>query len=282
VAKADSASEESVPKLTLGQRLLTALPNLQRQPASSKAASPSGTNRGRSNGSSTKSGGDVVKPDAVIEAGSTPTAVTRLRDAFLKPPASGAAKTGAAKTGAAKTADPYADMSVADLRQAMKFLDDRERAIPLLIGPLLAVLDIVLTLVTLHNNPAVGHKNHVDPGSIIALGIGSAVVALLVVLAALFRRRSFTIFALLFAGYGGGLLTMVPAWAVAGWLFIRFNRMQRVVVSRTGGQAAQRQAAAKRRADRQTARPKLGRKDKTPEPSGPAANKRYTPPKPGG
>ncbi|HAM02351.1 MAG TPA: hypothetical protein DCQ30_09035 [Acidimicrobiaceae bacterium] len=272
MARPEGTDDESVPKLTLGQRILTALPNLQRQPhppamrATSTRGGPTPTPR---NGTSADVDGDVVRPDAVIGATGSSASGTRLRDVFLKPPAGATT---------AKS-DAYADMSVADLRQAMKYLDERERGIPLLIGPLLAVLDIVLTVVTLHTNPPVGHKHHADPGSILALGIGSAVVALLVVVAALSRRRSFTIFALLFAGYGGGLVTMVPAWVVAGWLFIRFNRMQKVVVARTGGPAAARQAAAKRRAERSQPRPRLGRKEKTPEPTGPAANKRYTPPK---
>lgn len=275
MARRQGPEEQAPPKLTLGQRILTALPNLQREQnrVASRATTPrpsSTPNEG--NGSSGDGGGDVVKPDAVIDRGTPPTTGTRLRDALLKPPS---------KSAPTKT-DAYADMSVTDLRQAMKYLNERERGVPLLIGPLLAVLDIVLTVVTLHSNPPVGHKNHVDPGSILALGIGSAVVALLVVVAALLRRRSFTIFALLFAGYGGGLVTMVPSWVVAGWLFIRFNRMQKAVVARTGGPAAARQAAAKRRAQRPPARPRLGRKEKAPEPTGPPANKRYTPPKPTG
>jgi len=280
VARREDSEETSLPKLTLAQRILAALPNLQRQPhptttrsAPARSASTRRVSTGTAgNGSAADQDGDVVRPDAVIDSGGSSTTGTRLRDAFLRPPADGA-------RGATKTADPYADVSVADLRQSMKYLDDRERGVPLLIGPLLAVLDVVLTVVTLHANPPVGHKHHADPGSILALGIGSAVVALLVVAAALMRRRSFTIFALLFAGYGGGLVTMVPAWAVAGWLFIRFNRMQKVVVARTGGPAAARQAAAKRRSERPQARPRLGRREKAPEPTGPAANKRYTPPK---
>jgi hypothetical protein len=268
VPKAQGSPEQSLPKLTLGQRILAALPSLEREPSTARSRSAAaGSNR--RNGAAAGADGEVVRPDAVIGGGSSTTG-TRRRDALLRPPAAGTP---------AKPTDAYADMSVADLRQAMKFLDPRERGVPLLIGPLLALLDIVLTVVTLHSNPAVGHKNHVDPGSILALGIGSAVIALLVVVAALLRRRSFTIFALLFAGYGGGLITMVPAWVVAGWLFVRFNRMQKVVVARTGGPAAARQAAAKRRAERQQARPKLGRKEKAPEPAGPTASKRYTPPK---
>ena len=254
--------DQAPPKLTVSQRILTALPNLQRDSA---ARSPDTKRPGGTGGA------EVVRPDAVIDspkAGSAASSGSRLRDAFMKPAPSAGGKS-----------DAYANMSTDELRRAMRYLDDRERIYPLFIGPLLAALDIALTFVTLHSNPAVGHKNHVAPSSIVALGAGSAVVALLVMVAALYRRRSFTIFALLFAGYGGGFITMIPSWFVAGWLFIRFNRIQKVVVARTGGPAAARQRAAKARADR-PARPRLGRKDKTPEPAGPSANKRYTPPKP--
>lgn len=256
-----SPPEQVPPKLTLSQRLLAALPSLQRQP---------GARQGRT--AAANSNDQTVRPDAVIEGNGSktgPATGTRLRGTATK-----------ATSAAGTRSDPYPDMSVADLKNAMKYLDDRERTFPLVIGPLLAILDLVLTVVALHSNPAVGHKNHVNPSSILALGVGSAVVALLVMVAAFYRRRSFTIFALLFAGYGGGFVTMIPSWFVAGWLFVRFNRMQKVVVARTGGPAAARQRAARSRAER-PARPLFGRKDKAPEPAGPPANKRYTPPKPG-
>jgi hypothetical protein len=232
----------------LGQRILAALPSLQRDGPGARAGA---TGRGAHAGDGTGAGRRGV------------------RGALLEPRAAGSAP----------RADPYEDMSVDELRHAMKHLDDRERVFPLFIGPLLAVLDLVLTIVTLHSNPAVGHKGHVAPSSILALGIGSAAVALVVVVAAVFRRRSFTIFALLFAGYGGGFVTMIPSWFVAGWLFVRFNRMQKSLVAKTGGPAAARQRVGRERAER-TGRPFFGRKEKAPPPSGPTPNKRYTPPKP--
>lgn len=252
------------PKLTFSQRLLAALPSLQReQPGGIRPSGDAGTTRSEA----------AVRPDAVIGGGGAKApdngTGTRLRDAFLKPPSDATAP----------RTDPYKDMSVPDLRNAMKHLDDRERVFPLFIGPLLAALDVALTIVTLHSNPAVGHKGHVAPSSILALGIGSAAVAMIVTVAAFFRRRSFTIFALLFAGYGGGFVTMIPSWFVAGWLFIRFNRMQRSLVAKTGGPAAARQRAARNRTGG-ASRPLFGRKDKSPSPTGPAANKRYTPPRP--
>ncbi len=259
-------SKQTLPKLTISQRILAALPNLQRE----KKTPPS------------VNGNQAVSPDEVIDPGASGSAGSRLRGAFVKPPPGPAARASSG-TGAAK-ADPYKDQSNDELRRAMKYLDDRERRVALFVGPVLAALDLALMQVTLHDNPAVGHKNHADPSTIVALGVGSAVLALMVVVAAFYRRRSFTIFALLFSGYGGGIVTMVPSWIVAGWLFVHFNRIQRAVVARTGGPAAARQRAAAARAESKASRPRLtSRRDKAPVPAGPEKNKRYTPPKaPGG
>ncbi|MDE3086064.1 MAG: hypothetical protein KGJ77_04790 [Acidobacteriota bacterium] len=273
------APEGALPKLTLTQRLLTALPDLQRrQRPAAPAKGPAGRNGSGAPNGAHPADRQVVRPDAVSSP-ATATTGSRLRDAFLKPPApSGGQRAGAAWS------NPYAESGVDELRQKMKYLDDRERRIALFVGPLMAALDIAIMLVGLHGNPAHG-KNHVSPSNYYTLGIGSAVLALVVVVAAYFRRRSFTIFALLFSGYGGGLVTMLPSWVTAGWLFVRFNKMQRALTLKTGGppgrQGAGRQRTASGRADA-TARPRLGAKRaKTPEPAGPAPNKRYTPPKPG-
>lgn len=260
VSKAEDApSQQDLPKLTLSQRLLAALPNLQRQ-----APAPP------------RNGAEVVRPDAVIDSSE---ARNGNSGSSAGTKTAGAATRGAARAGASRP-DAYADRSLEDLRGAMKYLDPRERRVAMLIGPVLAALDLALMQVTLHDNPAAGHKNHADPSTIVALGVGSAVLAMLVLVAAFYRRRSFTIFALLFAGYGGGLVTMIPSWVAAGWLFIHFNRYQKVVVARTGGPAAARQRSAQARADRNAKRARPGaRRQKAPEPVGPPQNKRYTPPK---
>jgi hypothetical protein len=250
--------DDALPKLTFGQRILAALPNLQRQPppARPQPAAPTG---GKRSGSTARSdaggnGTDVVQPDAVISPKAATTTGSRLRDAFLKPP----------PQGAKSPTELYAQMSVPDLRHAMKYLDDRERQVALFIGPLVGALDLALMFVTLHqHNPPVGHKGHFDPGQVVALGAGSAVVALLVVVAALF--------------YGGSIVTLVPAWFAAGWLFIRFNRMQKVVVQKTRSASGGKQPAGRANADRNALR--RGRKAKAPEPAGPPPSKRYTPPR---
>ncbi len=267
--------DQALPKLTLTQRLLAALPNLQRDPTASSGKAPSAGPSKAGSQVETEAPGDtdddVVRPDAVIgpNGSNGSTTGSRLRDAFTKP-----------ATGNAKSpSSVYADMSVPELRESMKYLNPQERRIALAAGPLLAVLDLIATAVTIHDNPALGHKGHFDPGTQLVIGVASAVIALMVLVAAYYRRRSFTLFALLFCGYGGGLTTMIPAWFLAGWLFIHFNRMQKVVVRKTGGPAGARQAAAKARAERSPAR--RGSRQKTPEPVGPSPNKRYTPPKPG-
>jgi len=273
------APEGALPKLTLSQRLLTALPDLQRRQAPSPPArGAAGRNGTSGNGSSSTADREVVRPDAVSSPRPATTG-SRLRDALLKPaPAAGGQRAGAARP------NPYADAGVDELRRKMKYLDDRERRIALFVGPLMAALDIAIMFVGLHGDPTHG-KNHVSPANYYTLGIGSAVLALVVVVAAYYRRRSFTIFALLFSGYGGGLVTMLPSWVTAGWLFVRFNKMQRALTVKTGGpagrQGASRQRPASGRAEA-NGRPRLGSKRaKAPEPAGPSPNKRYTPPKPG-
>ena len=280
-----TAPEGAPPRLTLTQRVLAALPDLQRRPRPAPSASPArraatGRNGDGANGSASTADHDVVRPDAVSLPASSTTG-SRLRDAFLKPPSPSAASQ---RAGTARP-NPYAEDSPDELRRRMKYLDEPERRIALFIGPLMAALDIAIMFVGLHGNPAHG-KSHVSPANYYTLGIGSAVLALAVVVAAYFRRRSFTIFALLFSGYGGGLVTMLPSWVVAGWLFVRFNKMQRTLTAKTGGPPGraganrQRQAPAKGAA---AGRPRLGTKrTKTPEPAGPARNKRYTPPRPVG
>ncbi|MHB8681571.1 MAG: hypothetical protein ACYDA2_05695 [Acidimicrobiales bacterium] len=238
-----SPGQPALPKLTLGQRMLAALPNLQR----------TGTARQRLT--------SALKPDAVLDPASRPR-----RAGTSAPAARG------------RFTDTYPDLSVGELRQLMKRLDDRERLIAMVAGPLIAILDLLLTQLTLHNNPPLHHKGHADPGQIVAIGVGSAVIALLVLATAFFRRRSLTLFALLFSGYGGGFVTILPAWIIAGWLFVHFSRMQRSLQAKTGGPAASRADAAKRRAERLEQRRKG--KGKAPEPAGPNPNKRYTPPKP--
>lgn len=251
--------------------MLTALPNLQRE-RPSRAGRAVGAGSSDASGPKGDDDSEAVAPDEVI---GPPAQQRRTSSSRPTAPYRPQAKQ-----------SPYADMSVAEIRAAMKRLDDRERYLPLFVGPVLVALDLLLTAVAIHDNPALHHKNHADPGLILAVGIGSAVIALLVVISAFFRRRSFTIFSLLFGGYGGGLVTMIPAWILAGWLFVRFNRLQKALIAKTGGPAAARQASSQARTQRlEQRRRNLEERRRTgrrtpPVAEGPASNKRYTPPRP--
>ncbi|MHB8437671.1 MAG: hypothetical protein ACYDD4_00705 [Acidimicrobiales bacterium] len=261
----DYRHRPGVPKLTLGQRLLTALPNLDRSRPSTASTAPT-EDRAKSEASEGDNTDEVVTPDAVIAPGGSTASRSRTRA-----PATGVRP------------NPYAEWSPQELKAAMRTLNDRERTLPMLLGPVIAALDFALTAVTLHNNPALHHKGHADPGSILAIGIGTAVLALLVSVSAFFRRRSFTIFALLFCGLGGGYITLLPAWGTAFWLFTRFNRMQKTLVSKTGGVqgARQRNAEARQKArSRSAERVAQRRGSKEAASSAPTTSKRYTPPKP--
>ena len=272
----DALPDDVVPKLSLGQRLLTVLPNLRGGSAGTPASNGADTDL-------TDADPESVVPDEVIDAGGRRTGAPASSQQRREPAqASSARQTG--------RPNPYLDMSVENLRFNMKYLDDRERRYAMIAGPVIAGLDVLLTFLTLRaTNPPVGHKGHYDPTEVLAVGLGSAAVALLVVLCAWFRRRSLTIFALLFAGYGGALTTMIPAWGLAGWLFVRFNRMQKAVQAKTGGRSARgggvpanpRAAArAGSAAARDRSRMPRDRGRKQPAPAGPPASKRYTPPKP--
>lgn len=201
---------------------------------------------------------------------------------------------GAARTTATGRPSPYADWTVEQLQRGMKYLDDNERRLAFLVGPLVAILDIVLTVLALHNHqPHFVHgkvnKLWVNPTETASLGIASAVIASLVVVCAWFRRRSLTLFALLFSGYGGGLLTMLPAWVLAGWYFVHFNRMQKTLrqlagprpSARTSARPTSPRQAARAGASSARARSEARRqRGRQPVPAGPAGSKRYTPPKP--
>ncbi|MFC0082797.1 hypothetical protein ACFFRE_11715 [Aciditerrimonas ferrireducens] len=325
-------SSSSAPRrLSLGQRILTALPTLRppsrpEPPSSSAPAPPAEPRRPAPKAPPTKR-----RPAAQGERADDWR--DRLRDAFLKPPpgiepvkrpprdgdgdqedpetesdapkarktTQGATGRGATKAPAATSTapkargasgrqptkqDPYPQLSSAELQEWIKRLDDRERLFALLAAPLGAALGITVMLVSLHVNPPVGAKGHEDPSTIVTDGVIAIAFAIVVLISALVRRRSFTVFALLFLGYGSGIYGLVPFWGLAGWLFFRSYKMQRALTAR-GEHPRQLRAQQQRR--KKAAGPGqraggglLGRKQPAPEPAGPGPNRRYTPPKPRG
>jgi hypothetical protein len=294
-------TNESVPKLTVGQRILAALPNLERRKPGVRGRAPSSA--GTTDADLTPAGKErdlstafekAIDPDEVISPGddtrtSPGTRPSRLRDAFLKPPPAG--------QGARKT-DPTSTMTNEELTDAIKRLDDRERFYALFAGPLGAAIGLVLTIGAIHFNPAVGHKNHVSENLILFEGVTRVALGGFVVLTALSRRRSFVGFTLLFFG-----TTVLPYgilfWGLGGWMIWRTYHYQKVLTARgvgparggaRGGRRSTQSPRAAARAGATDARDRTrerrasgggrARGRKKPEPIGPPPSKRYTPPKP--
>jgi hypothetical protein len=270
-------SDEPAPRLTIGQRILTSLPNLDRK----KSRSIEGGS------------GNAIQPDEVISPGGDGKGPaqrpSRSRDAFVKAPQTGKN---------APKADPTANMSNDELINMVKRVDDRERFYALFAGPLGAAIAIILTVKNYHLNPAVGHKGHVNPDYILLEGFVSVVLGGIVVLAALWRRRSFVGYTLFFFG-----VTVLPYGilfcGLGGWMIWRTLRYQKAltargVTPRGGGTRASRpstqspRAAARAGSTDARERTRMRRAEaherrrtkKSPEPTGPPPSKRYTPPKP--
>ena len=244
-------------RLTVGQRILAALPQLQRP--SSDEPTP---------------GSSAPVPKATPASKTTPkvtgTWQERLRESLVKP--------APAKSSSADPKRPYKDVPSAELVHGIKYLDDKERKLAFLAAPLGVALTLVVMFETLRSNPAVGHKNHADPTQIVITGLVSILFAAVVVTAAIFRRRSFVVFSLVFLGYGAGPVSMLPLWGLAGWMFLRSTRYQKELTLR--GENPRAQAAAERRERARQRQTGSRRKAAAAKPTGPAQNKRYTPPKP--
>jgi hypothetical protein len=287
------APDGVAPKLTIGQRLLTALPTLQRPvPTTPPAPSPSpraadDANAGESPGQ--EDGDGATSDDSVDRA---PARVGgRIRDSLLgQAPAQGRRR---------PTEDLDA-MSREEIARRIKRIDDRERFLALTAAPLGVLVGVLLTAVTIHINPAVGKAKHVADSTIYLEGGARVLLSGVVVAAAMTRRRSFVGFALLFLGTSmGAPLFALPFWALGGYLIWRVFRYQKALTAkggttgRGGGgraasssrggrvpaspRAAGRAGAAAARARAQSPR-RQGRKE--PTPAGPTPSKRYTPPRP--
>jgi hypothetical protein len=298
----DTPPGNGVPKLTVGQRVLASLPNLQRStpPATPPSSSPTPTGRGGGSAAGKDATADVVSPDEVL-APDAPPPRTGLRDAFLKP-APQRQQRGAPS-----------GMNKEELTHIIKRIDDREKTIALGTAGLGLIVGIALTIIAVHINPAPHHKGHTSSGFIIFEGGARVVLSAVVVLAARNGRRSFVAFALLFLGTSLGSLFALPFWAVGIWLIFRVLKWQRELAALTGSARAantarsagttrapaktasrtgarpdaatrRREAVEQRRrarTERMNARTAGGRRSKKqPEPTGPAPNKRYTPPRP--
>lgn len=303
----------ATPKLSIGQRLLTALPNLQRQPKpvptrpSKRGPAPTASSGDTSGSSGATSGtatsdDDTDASDRAVETttnGASTSVGGRLRDALVKPPPAGNRTRGGEDLDA---------MSREEIAHRIKKLDDRERFLALTAAPIGVAVGILLTTITLHLNPAHYVHGKLNPKyaseSVILLEGGARILLSgLVAATAMSRRRSLVGFSLLFLGTSmGSPLFALPFWGLGGYLIWRVFKYQRALTAKGGapGRARTRPdagAAAARAGGRVPASPRgagragaaaarervrsqRGRGRKEPAPKGPTPSKRYTPPRP--
>jgi hypothetical protein len=268
----------TVPKLTMGQRVLASLPNLQRPPKPPPGPAPARgatTNAGRGT-----NGKGVAVPDEVLEPGDGPAPRGRLRGALTQPP------------GPRKARGAPSGMSKEELTHVIKRIDDREQLLAYSSAVLGVVVGIGLTIALVHLNPPLHKKNHESTGYLELVGVVRVAVAGVVALAAWKRRRSFVAFALLILGTSmtPDALFAFPSGLSAIWMIFRVLKWQKELAALTAearparpgaGRPGRDAAEARRRARAERlrrARPGGRRAKKQPEPTGPPQNKRYTPP----
>ncbi len=300
------AGSEPVAKLTIGQRILTALPNLDRQKPSTRQLSGRGGST-RANVASSRQARDASTGEAdeldetlppngdddggggdgdVEDAKSRPaTGTSRQRDRTGREPASG--------RGAGGSTDLYPGMSNDELRYGIKRIDDRERRYAFIAGIVGAPLGIALTIAAIHYNPPLHHKGHVADSVTWAYGAARVVLSALVVGTAMTKRRSLVAFSLLFLGTAEGFPSALLFWGLGGWMIWRVFRYQKALTARGAGPQRTRATQGPRAAagagssdarERARARSAAARDRRRgrrqPEPTGPSPSKRYTPPKP--
>ncbi|HTZ08419.1 MAG TPA: hypothetical protein VMB72_05060 [Acidimicrobiales bacterium] len=321
----DADTQDYPPRLRIGQRLLTLLPNLQRDRGDtvdtgdtgdggvagrrSGGAAPPARVRPRAGSGARDSddGAEAAPPegpddgpvDAAEDDVPAPAPRPRLKDLLADP-------SGAASATRPSPADAEA-MHSDDLIQIIKRIDDRERTLALWAAVLGAVVGIVLTAIADHQNPPLHAHGHQTLGLFLFEGGARVLLGIVVVAAALSRRRSLVGFALLFLGTSLSIYFALPFWGLGGWMIWRVFKYQRIVNARRGrggaraggtrGGAGRASAPARPSGGRRVpadprgaaragaasgrARAQAGRhRGKQPEPAGPSASKRYTPPKP--
>jgi hypothetical protein len=308
-AENDAGGGGAVPKLTMGQRVLASLPNLQKQapPAADRApGTPQNTSQGptKTGAKEAKETASIVTPDEVLAPEATTAAPRRsVLDTFFKP--------AAGSRGARPARGAPSGMTAEELTHVIKRIDDREQFLAYATAGLGLIVGIILTAIAVHLYGPVHAKNHQSVGFIIFFEGGARVLfSALVAVAAWRRRRSFVAFSLLFLGTVMGFLFALPFWALGLWMIFRVLKLQRELATLTGSPGRSRPEPVRTRgreaaAARQEARDarvaarrsggtsgakgagRVGgtagtgrRGKKAPEPTGPSPNKRYTPPKP--
>ena len=286
MADEDQGTEPgAVPKLTLTQRILTALPRLG---ANAKAEEPPDEAPSRPRPAATSK--PRPRAEAVRSAAGRAEAGEGEGEREGEGEATGApAPSGEVQAAPVAGRPPSAKrtgasgMTAEQLAHTIKYLDDRERLIGIVMAPLGAVVGILSTVTALHSHTHV--KGQLSHGALVTLGIASLVLSGLVLVAALTRRRSFLGFALVFLGTSFGFPLLLPFWFVGGWLIFRAYKWQKELTALRGGTTGRGGTgpAPRGQQDARTmaaARASARAKKREPAPKGPSASKRYTPPKP--
>jgi hypothetical protein len=254
------------PKLTIAQRVLTALPSLQREPRAPAPPPPATTKtspatgraapaRDRSGPPRTRAGGTQGLPDDSADDraddrdgvdgvdGADDDAGEEGGDGSVVTEDGGSTSRAGPGGMRGRPRDDLDTMTREEITHRIKRLDDRERFLALSSAPLGAAVGIGLTILAIHLNPPLllhGKLNAKHESNSLILLEGGARILLsgIVVAAALSRRRSLVGFALLFLGTAmGSPLFALPFWVLGGYLIWRVFKYQRVLTARGGAQA---------------------------------------------
>ncbi len=271
------ARDGAPPRLTIGQRILAALPNLQREPAPATPARSTTATRATTATRTTRTA--RARPDAGVDSDSAdddadagaefadtdtdtpdddigspddsprpaPTGFSGRMSALLNPAPAGARP---------RPVDQLDTMTREEIAHRIKRLDDRERFLALTAAPIGIAVGILLTAFAIHLNPAArvhGKLNpkHVSDSLILLEGGVRIVLSGVVVACALTRRRSLVGFSLLFLGTAmGSPLFALPFWVLGGYLIWRVFKYQRVLTARTAAARGTTKGATDRGATR--------------------------------
>jgi hypothetical protein len=177
-------------------------------------------------------------------------------------------------------------------------LDERERLLGFVAAGMAAILWLIVTVPSLVSPPKHPKPHQLDSTQVAIYLLVGLVLAGLILVATIVRRRAFLGFAVLFTGasFGGDILLALPFWALGGWLLWRAFGVQRAASAQRLAAARERAQAGGARDGSTGSRPGWRKWASTPERAGtlggstwqaesgprrpPTPSKRYTPPKP--
>jgi hypothetical protein len=154
----------------------------------------------------------------------------RMRNALLRPVNPNVA-----------AAAPPPPSTVEELEVESKYANDKERLIGLLAAPIAAMIGFAITRLDVVNDPAAPNRLHVNPSTYYELEVVLLVLALVMLVTAMRRKRLFlgmamalyglTVFNLHYWGFG------IPFILFASWYLVRSYRLSRDLRLATEGAA---------------------------------------------